>query len=524
MMGQLIQNDETGEIVWLADNGQIQQIEEPGLLAQAGRQIADLGSGIKAAYGTLAEQPALVNQARAETTARNQVFAPADAAFPVQSMVGQAIPSLATAPITGGASVVGQLAANVGIGAAESALDLGEGGSFAERGAAGALGGILGDLGGRMIGRVVGGAKGLIDDIRLGRGVAENPVAAEAEQMGLRTLASQRMAPGSQAQRQMQRLEQSAEASIFPPGLQREAAEGNAEVFRDTAMEAIGLPAGSFDNLGPDALREANEQLAQGFEGIAAQASAAGDIPVGEQLAERIAGTRGQIRQLIARGELPGLQNGVLRGADYTTARAALAEDAANAAARGEYRLAESLFDDVDQLDALIEPNLAPDALQEFARLREQYRVFKILNGSGVINQAGDVSVRNLNRKLQGGTGFGNTARQGLDTVNPESSRLIDVARIGANPELQPFRSSGTAENQALRDFLGQLATQPVAAAGQLAAPVAVAASSRGGGRGVAGLVSPAPAQARVAGSAAGRGLLDELFYPFIGSEDDTRQ
>jgi PAS domain-containing protein len=525
-MPRTIVNDVTGERAVLMDDGSIIPAPEAGLMAQAGRQVADLGSGIMSAYGNLTDNPELVARAEAETARRNQLFQGTDILDPYTSMAGQAIPGLATFPITGGAGLAGQVATNIGIGAAESALDLGEGGTFLERGVAGGAGGLIGDVAGRTLGRVFNMARGLANDIRMGRGTAENVAARQADELGIPTLASQRLEPGTQAQRQMERLEQGAAASIAPPGVFREVAEGKARVFNEAAQEAIGLAPGEFDRLGPDALLEANRRISEGFADVAANAASQGPIQIGEELATRIANTRGQIPQLQARGRFQGLADGVLSGNEWNVARRALAQDAANAAAKGDYELADDIFADVEQLDRIMEPLMGTDTLENFARLREQYRVFKILSKPGVIRQDGEVSIRNLNRALNAGTGFGTTAQQGLPTVNPESKRLIDVARVGSDPSLQEFRSSGTAENQALREFIGDSLSGPlgpVRAAAQLAAPAAVGAASSGGGRGVIGLTTPAPVQAVTAGGAVGRSLLDEALYPFVGVEDERR-
>jgi hypothetical protein len=497
--------------------------ETESIAAQAGRQLADLGSGIKYLYGDITDNQALMSEAERETAQRSRYFAGADERAPIRSFVGQALPAAATFPITGGASLVGQLATNMGLGAAESALDMGEGGSMGQRAIAGAGGGLLGDIGGRVLGRIWNTARGLTRDITRGRGVAASPSAQEAEDLGLSLLESQRMAQNSPEMRTMQRLEQGAEASMFSPGLQRAQQEANQAVYRDAALEAIGLPSGSFDDLGPDALREANNRLSQGFSNVASQAAESGPTQIGDELAERILNTRGQIKDLRARGRFQGLDDGVLSGTEWGIARRALASDAARAAADGKYELADDIFADVEELDRIIERNVGPEVLDEFARLREQYRVFKILSKQGVVKSDGDVSVRNLNRALQAGTGFGTTAQQGLQTTNEQSKRLIDLARVGARPELQPFRSSGTAENLSAQRVAGMALdpTQWLSLVGEAAAPVGVGITSRRGGRAVTGALTPGPIQARVGGNIAGRGMLDEVLYPFVGVDDE---
>jgi hypothetical protein len=524
-MGRLVVNEKTGEQAYLHDDGMIQPVEAPGVMAQAGRQMADLGSGIKYLYGDLTDQPELVNQARAETLERNRWFAGADEAHPYQSMVGQALPGVATFPVTGGASLFGQMATNAAIGATESALDLGEPGTMTERAIAGAGSGLFGDVLGRVAGRTWNAAKGLVSDLRLGRGVAESPVAREAEQAGLSLTESQRATPGTQQQRLLQRLEQGAESSMFSPGLQAGNEAANQAVYRSGVARAIGLGDDPIEELGPQALLEANTRLSEGFSEVAAEVAESGPMNIGTELGDRILSTKGQIKELHKRKRFQGLESGIISGTEWGIARRALASDAANAAARGEHELADDLYADVEILDRLMESRLGTDARENFARLREQYRVLQIVGKQGVLKD-GDVSVRNLNRALQAGTGFGKTAQQGLDTVNPESSELINLARLGADKQFAPFRSSGTAENLSAQRMAG-MALDPTSwasLAGEAIMPTAVGLTSSRGGRAVTGALTPAPVQARAAGSAAGRSMLDELLYPFVGIEDDRPQ
>ena len=522
MSARVAYDKDTGQRFVQTEGGEWIPAEEAGLLAQAGRQFASLGSGIKGAFGELTDQPELVAAAQRESEERNRVFQGADLADPIQSMVGQALPALATAPLSAG-GLMGSLALNTGLGAVESAFDIDEGGGYGNRAFAGGVAGLAGDLGGRAIGRIWNTAKGLAGDLTQGRRAAANPKAAEFEAAGGTLLQSQRMTPNSPEALAMQRLEQGADASVFSPGLQNEAKEANRINYRDRLFEAVGLQPGQFDNVGPDAIGEAHRRLSDEFGNVAAQATAQGPIPISQDLADRIATTRGQIPDLIARGRFQGLQSGVLSGNEWNIARRALAQDAANRAGKGQYELADEIFADIEELDRVMEGLVGPGLLQDFARAREQYRVLRIASKQGVINADGDISVKSLNNALNQGTGFGTTARTGAPTVNPESKNLIDLARLGSSSEFQPFRSSGTAENTAAQRMAGALVNPLDWAqlAGEVAMPLAVGISSRGGGRAVSGLMTPAPAQAARAGGIAGRGVLDEALYPFVGVDDE---
>lgn len=523
MAGRLVYDDKTGDALWFDyDSNTVNPVDEPGLLAQAGRQFADLGSGVKMAYGEVTDQQDLVDQARAETMARNQAFAGADAAHPWQSMLGQALPVLPTAALNPG-GFLQWLALNAGVGAAESGFDIGQEGSAEERAAMGALFGMGGDVVGRLAGRVLNTGRGLLNDIRLGRGSADNAVAQRAEEAGYATLGSQRAAPGTAEQRVLERLEQGAEASMFSPGLQAEVMGTNQQVLRQTVLDAVGLNADEFADMGPETLLAANARLSDGFSEVASAAAGTGPMQLPEDLASRIATTKGQIPELIKRGRFQGLEDGVMSGNEWNIARRALAADAANRAAKGEYELAEDIFADVEILDRLMEERIDPGLLEEFARLREQYRVFKVISKEGVIKPDGDISPRVLNRRLRADTGFGDTAKQGRPTTNQETGKLLQDAAILSDPSLQPFRSSGTAENLSAQRIAGMTLdpTQWLSLAGEAAMPVAAGVTSRGGSRAVTGALTPGPVQLPMIGGGAGRTFLDELFYPYVGIQDD---
>ena len=523
-MGQLAQNPDTGEVFYIHDDGSIVPADNPGMMAFAGRRTASMGSGLQAAYGELTDQPELVNQANLDSAERNRLWAGYDENNPVTKMLGDAVPSLAAGVVTGGRSLTGQLAASAGVGAVESALDYDAGGDYLSRALAGGAAGVIGDIGGRVLGRVTRSVKGMVDDFRLGRNVADNPVAREAEELGLETLGSQRAMPDSQTQRSLQRLEQGAESSMFSQGLQSGVQESNQAVFREGVLKAIGLDPAEFTDLSPETLLAANRRISDGFTDVSMMvAERGGTLQIPDDLARSIKGTRGQISDLIARGRFAGLDNGVISGNEWNVARRALSQDAAQRAAKGEYEIADELFADVETLDRLIEERLPDNLLDDFARLREQYRVFKTVNRDGVVNPDGEVVIKSLNRRLRNDTGFGNTARLGTETTNPETAELINLARVGANPQLQPFRSSGTAENLSAQRVAGMVfdPTEWLSLAGEMAAPAATGVTSRGGGRAVTGLFTPSPPQFQRAGSLIGRSALDEALYPYVGIEDD---
>jgi hypothetical protein len=518
-------------------DGELVPAEQASMLELAGRQFADFGSGAKAAYGELFDRPAMVAAADLETAARNEAFRGSDELDPIRNMVGQALPGAATAIISA-PSVVGGLITSTGIGALESALDYGEPGTFAQRGAAGALGGALGEVGGRMIGRVWNMARGLADDLSAavtGRGAAANPAAQAYEDLGGSTLAYQRMEQGTRPQRLAERVTRGAEASANPPSVLREAFEANDALHNAAAIEAVGLNPDQYRVLGRDFTRDALDRFNQEFSDVAQVAAGAGDIVLDDVSAKKIAKLP-EIKELIELGEFQGLAEGKISGQEWMTAREAITEAASNRFANGRSKAGERLYGIVDDLDAQIGRYVPEDYLPQYARLREQYRVFKTLEAPNVIGNDGNVNVRSLRRRLDStGSGFGRTATGGGETTNTETSRLIELMQTADNPEFKAFSSSGTAENLAVNNLLseGAVAARDLAGGdprsmlglgGKLMAPGVIGASQMGRGSTFTGAFTPAPGPARFAGEAAGRSMLDELLYPFVGVQDERQQ
>ena len=324
----------------------------------------------------------------------------------------------------------------------------------------------------------------------------------------------------------MQRLEQGAESSMFSPGLQASARETNQGVIRERVLYAVGLDPTDFDSLGPEALKAADTRLSEGFTEIASEAASTGPIVLSEDLANAIKNTKGQISDLMKRGRFQGLEDNIISGQEWTVARRALAQDAANAAGKGQYEMADELYSDIEALDSVMDERIGPELRDQFSRLREQYRVLKIVNKSGVINENGEIAMKSLNRRLREGTGFGDTAKMDRGTFNGETQDLLDAARVGASPDLQDFRSSGTAENMSAQRAAGMMLdpTEWLSLAGEVAAPAATGVASRRGGRAVTGALTPSPVPFKDAGAAAGRSMLDEMFYPFVGVENDIER
>lgn len=538
-MAQTATDPVTGARYVMGEDGNWQAAPEAGLLAQAGRQLTDIGGGIQQLFG------ADEDRIRSEAAERNRLFAGTDMADPVTSFAGQALPALATLPLSAG-GVAGNIALNTALAAGEGALDVGQGGTAGGRalsqGAGGMLGAIGGDVMSRMAGRVSRGVSGLMQDIQGRKTGADNPIAKAWEDIGGTTTAGQRMKQGTDAQRAMRSLEEGLETNKRFRGLQAGQDEVTQEVLRGSILEGVGMPKGAYNDLGTDTLGDVNARFTREFSDNATAVANAGTIDLPEELAKQLQ-SQGQIPDLMRLGKFKGLsaKKPTIAGQAWLDSRKALSESAAKKATDGYYSTAEVLFEKVDELDNLIEGRLPSGQLEKFRELREQYRVFQIALKRGVIKSDGTVSAKNLNSALQSGTGFGDTARFGLKTGNKESKNLIDAARIASDNTFNPLKSSGTTENlrssQFLQDIVNPAAWPGVARDAAGAAAVRASALGDGnmatgftgsGGMG-GGILSPKITLPRELGTlntgqmpmGIGRAALDQALFPFVGTEND---
>ena len=521
--------DEYGMRYYVDDNGVEIPSPEAGTLETAaiaaGKQFTDFGRGVRNFFGD--------ESVRAEAQDAERVIAGLEAESPWATMIGSALPSLATAPI-GGGGVLGGMATQAALGAAEGYLDYDTRASDGQRMAAGAIGGAAGDATGRILGRVMNGAKGLLEDVFLPRGQAVNEFAQAFEDVGGETLAYQRLAPGTRAQRLAERAARGAEAGVNPTGQVGRVMAANDQLYRNRAVEAVGLDPADFDNLGPTFKDAALDKFEREFMGVTNLSSAADALALDETTAAKLAKIP-EIKELVDLGDFDGLAQNNITGSEWMTAREALSEAAANRMDNGRSQAGERLWAMVEELDNAIGQHVPDDFLADYARLREQYRVFRILERQNVVGRDGQVNVHALQNALESrASGFGRTATANRPTTNPETASLIETIQAGNRPEFQAFSTSSTAENLALRDTLNDAASRAIGLsqgdpreamglAARLAAPGVIAASNAGGGRMFEGMFTPSPASMAQGGGFIGRSMLDELLYPYVGAEDERR-
>jgi|GEM_PF-6258799 len=537
-----IRYDDAGQAyVWNPNSKRYQPaLDNPleAFLVGAGRSLTRLGRGTQAALGFDRERLQALQQEE------DQLTLPAMEQYGVASALGQAAPALATAPLGVTAAMAGRLglggsaALSSALGAAEGGLMLDPTGQNIDDALRGAAFGLAGDLGGRVVGRIFNMARGA------GQSLARSEGGNWLSGRGLQTLPSERLNVPGQNIEPIRRLEQGAKSGVFAPAIFRETAEERQALMNQAAARAVGLdnlPGGQLDD---SVLSAVDDRISQGFQDIVREAFDEGlprTFEVGEDLAQRIMATRGQIPKLADRGRFQGLSGAspfggrfMLQGDEIMIARRALAQDAAEAAKRGEFELADDMFADVELLDNIFADTVGEageELVARHARLREQYRNLQMMLKPGVRSATGDVKAPALDRALGQKVGYGTTYKlgRGAEGLQPETAELFDVSRNLARPELQPFRSSGTAENLAMRDdaaAIGAALSGDVAGglglAARMAAP-AILARTAGSNRGaniLGGMMVQAPPLASVAGRTAGLGLLEQV----IGERYRARQ
>jgi hypothetical protein len=521
--------DEFGMRYYIDDAGNETPAPEAGALETAmiaaGKQTSDIGRGIRSALG---------EDVSAEAAEAAMRYAPLEAESPYLTMAGEMLPSMVAAPISAAGMGV-NMALQAGIGALEGYLDYDNRASGGQRALAGAAGGLGGDIAGRILGRAVNLAKGAIRDFGGVRPPAQNPAAQRFEELGGQTMAYQRLEPNSDPAKLAERAAQGMEVALNAPPVMQKVMDANDALFRKKAASAVGLNGDDYAYFGQEFISDARDRFNREFARIGDVAERAGALELSEKLAGRLLRNR-SIKAAIDEDDLfASLSKNTLEPGEYIEARAALSDNISRLYKQGETNRAIRAEKLLDELDSAIGSKLPKGFRDEFARVREQYRVFSIMEKPNVINGDGNINVRTLRNALDSKTsGFGRTATSGGQTTNRESRELIDLMQAADTPVFKAPRSSGTAENQALRTTLdaageaaaGALAGDPRPALGfmgKLMAPRIIGASQTGAGNMFTEAFTPSPMIFPQAGGVVGRGFLDEQLYPFVGAEDDRQ-
>ena len=469
---------------------------EAGLVS-AGAQLSQYGRGIQALFG--GDRAELAEEQRQA----DALLAPLRESRPVATTLGEISPSLATAPISFGASIPAGLAGQAALGATEGLIDIDpESESQLGRVGLGVAGGVVGDIAGRMAGRVINAIRGY------GRQVRTAPAAQRLQDVGGRATLGQQIDDPT-----IRGLETSLASDFLTNRPFEEIAEQNQQVVNRAAAEAIGL-GGGVQQVGEEALDTAARSAEAVFNNVQ---GSIGELDIGEEFAERIL-TLEQFRKLRGLGGLPRLQQGIVDAGDYTTVRQALAEEMGRASDNSQGQLGNRIRDMIDDLDNLADAQAPPELLPEFARAREQWRVLKLLERTNMVS-GGDVNPVSFNKAVRREFGTAATRGRGNQVVNPETRNMIETMAAVTDPDVRPVvGSSGTAERMAVREAFnspGAALTRGLASVPLRAAQ----ASPRATGAISALMTQNAPRLAPLLGGAAGRGAADPIYELLYGQQ-----
>ena len=420
-------------------------------LINAGAQLTKYGRGLSSmlGIGDRDELTELQREADADLEGLR-------AYRPVASGVGQALPGLATLPVGSTAALAGRLglgqslALSGSLGLAEGALDLDVNRANQQMRMLEGIGyGLAGEGAGRLAGRVLNGIRGL------GSQLPVSDAAQWLDSRGMKSLVSERLPRDGTPWEVAQRIEQGSQASLFPPSVFGDVLDERQLLQNRATGRAIGLTRDA-DVLTPDVLAEADDLLTQRYQALHRQTFDQGRpriFSIDDQTQLLLDRNRGQVKELQALGEFRGLDDGKLAGPELIIARRALAQDAADAAARGRGELADRINAGIENIDRIFENAIDdPNILAEYKRTRELYNNFRILTGPGnVVDDLGNVSSKKLRNRLAQGTGYGKRFKLDSDAgLEPETAELFNVTRNLSRSELQPFRTSMTPQQQAL--------------------------------------------------------------------------
>ncbi len=564
-----------------APDAQGADIERP-LMASVGQSMQRGAEGLRSLAG-LVTDPLFGENARGQIAEAQAARQGADAALweqaPVQNIVGQAVPYL----------MGGALAAPGGLGAvvaAETAI----GGIMApegERAQGAAVSGVLagapgvmGAMANRVSMRIKQGAAAKRAERLADRELADDMRPLEAEgtvDLELEGTATQAMptAPAAGASRAThgyeQRLARAEELGYQPSPSQRtldigqeqwEAARArkpqssaalveniqhNQQTLNNQVMKALGYSgmAGRV-SIQPAVIGRATDDIVKKMDGLADEI---GTVPMGpnqvQALSERISG-----QALDITGDTKSVQpwldkladtardgGGTLTGRQLLDARKSLVAQLRQSAAASKSNV-PTIQNFINGIDDLIEASPAKQAtINQFRTARERWRLLQSLQKGSVLDQAGNVSARNLANRLKKdfsyefgrghGLRWGPTATSGAAKGVPRYgnegiNELFDGVRWMSEAQSK-IPNSGTPTGMA-----DALPSGPIDLAGRLAgntlmrgymgagarAPAATAAATnamQGGLGGLGGMVPLLPP-----GTATGAGILGGASSPYV--------
>jgi hypothetical protein len=351
---------------------------------------------------------------------------------PVATTVGDVLPSLATAPVTFGGGLIGNLAGQAALGAGTEYLLSGGDGKAA---AMGAVGGIGGEIAGRIIGRATNAAKGFFqgtDDI--------SAQAARYMETGGEVLPSQRYETKG-----LDIIEKQLESGTYSGELFSDVAKRNQENLNELAVNALGIK--GVTDLTQTGLELADETLGQMFSDVA---SDIGTISVSREAIKDFADLAPgmkyikspELKQFMAQMGEEGAPDVIdLPANKLMQIRTELTSQIAHSKSASK---TQALGDALDQLDDLIAGQAGKEAGDAYQALRKKYELLQVLKSGNVVRE-GDVSQNLLRNKLK--THYGSSFENKMGRIDPNMGMLAQNVAAGTSKDFTvPFGRSGTAE------------------------------------------------------------------------------
>lgn len=386
-------------------------------LIGAGKTFTDIGRGIQDAYYGLTNN----EQGRAEIAQRQaaeqQAYTPLSQHQGVATMVGEALPYVASAPL-GGTSIAGQAALAGGLGAARQT------GGLQERAMQGALEGTIGGVGagvGGMAGRVANRIRGAGDDI-----------ASRFVQQGGRVTPGQAMDSN---------LLRTAEAGMESAGLLGSIGRANQAQLQSKVSKAIGQ---SVPDLSDDGLIRAAGEIGERFN----MATAGKTVDIPESLTTRLQ-TLTKENPFV---EIPD-NMGQISGDLYQQLRSQLsgmarseARSATKTPGMGEY-----LSKTIDQLDEAFEAAAGAADKKLLRTAREQWKNLLALEKGAALTADGLVNPKSARTALR--NSYGKHASK--ERMLPETRDMMDFMSASASRGLSPIVGDSGTATRALLPIVG---------------------------------------------------------------------
>lgn len=391
-----------------APEGLQEGMGEAALIA-AGRGTDKIVQGVRQAYNWATGDQKTLDKMAGDEAEKDRLYKPLREAHPVTTALGEAVPAMALAPLSGGSSLL-----TAGATAAiPSLLSYGSADDRLKRGGTDAAFGAAGALGGQVLTR-------LLKPAGVGAETAGKTVLDAAERVGFKPTPAQiTNSPGMAA------FENYLLRSPGSSGTMQAVAQANQTALNRAGAKAMGEAA---DTLDEGVFAAAKGRIGNEFERL----SAVTKPQLGDDFINTLAtieaknSARGpfaskQIGGIIDKG-LDLAAKGNLEGTAYKEIRTELANQAQSAFKAGDATAGQAYKDLVAALDKSAKSSLSEADQKAWDAARQQWGAFKTLSKSNVA-EAGNVSaartaaaVRSKNPNFRAG---------GLE------GELADIARVG---------------------------------------------------------------------------------------------